>query len=166
MNFEKINMEAWSRKNVFNHFIKDVRCVMCLTADVDVTSLVQSCKSANYRFYPVYIYLVSKTVNQHSEFKMGYDKNGNVGFWNSISPSYIVFHNEDRAFTKLVTEFTPDFAVFYQRVINDMERHNNKRAFSFLNSLLDVFSSQSKFPADSDIFLTFALQRCRRRCRQ
>lgn len=139
MNFEKINMETWNRKSVFNHFIKDIKCVMCVTADVDVTDLVQHCKDANYRFYPVYIYLISKTVNQRKEFKMGYDKDGNVGFWDSISPSYIVFHNEDEAFTKLVTRFTTKFNLFYQRIIKDMERHNDKRAFEVKYTNLNTF---------------------------
>lgn len=139
MKFEKINMETWNRKNVFNHFINDVRCVITLTAYMDVTNLVQGCKKADYRFYPTYIYLVSKIVNRHKEFRMGYDEFGDVGFRDIVSPSYVVFHPEDEAFTRLVSEYTTDFEVFYHQVINDMEQHKNERAFEVQYTDISTF---------------------------
>lgn len=81
MNFEKIDMNNWKRKLIFDHFINDVKCVMTLTADVDVTQLLKVCKGKGYKFYPVYIYLVTTIVNRHEEFKMGYDKEGSVGVY-------------------------------------------------------------------------------------
>ena len=40
MNFKKINMETWNRADVFRHFIDDVRCVMSLTVDMDITDFL------------------------------------------------------------------------------------------------------------------------------
>lgn len=127
MKFKKINMHTWKRKDIFTHFIGDVKCVMCLNVTVDVTDLVTACKQKGYRFYPVFIYLISKIVNCHEEFKMGYDAQGNVGFWERVDPSYVVFHPEDELFTRLITEFSSDFITFYERVLKDMEEHKNKR---------------------------------------
>ena len=127
MRFNRIEMETWKRKNLFLHFIREVKCVMALNADIDVTDLVRRCKQTHHRFYPVYIYLTAKVVNNHEEFRMGFDENGDVGIWDSVDPSYIVFHPEDESFTRLITGFNLDFKIFYKEVIHDMEDHECKR---------------------------------------
>lgn len=33
-------METWNRADVFRHFIDDVRCVMSLTVDMDITDFL------------------------------------------------------------------------------------------------------------------------------
>lgn len=52
MIFEKINMETWNRADVFLHFIDDVRCVISLTVDVDITDFLCRLHQKNYKFYP------------------------------------------------------------------------------------------------------------------
>lgn len=131
MNFNLIDMNAWSRKDVFNHFIKDVKCVITLTADVDVTELLKICKKNGLNFYPVYIYLVSRAVNKRKELRMGYDDKGNVGYWEYVNPSYIVFHTEDEMFTNLSVEYVPDFYPFYNNIVCDIEKYKNIRGFDF-----------------------------------
>ena len=39
MNFHKLNMDTWERADIFRHFIDNMRCVMSMTADIDVTNL-------------------------------------------------------------------------------------------------------------------------------
>lgn len=140
MEFNRINMNTWSRKDVFKHFIKDVKCVMSLTADVDVTELVKMCKKEKLRFYPVYIYLVSKVVNKHEEFRMGYDGFGNVGYWSCINPSYIVFHTEDERFTNLTTEYMLDFYIFYNKIVSDIEEYKDIRGFDLKFPYPNIFN--------------------------
>lgn len=139
MNFKKINMDTWNRKNIYNHFINNVRCVMSLTAEVDVTKLVDICKKKDYKFYPTYIYLVSTVINRRDEFKMKYGENGEVLLFDAISPSYTVFNSEDESFTKLATRYTQNFNSFYKQVILDMEKYSNKRGFEIDFSNLNTF---------------------------
>lgn len=139
MIIKKINMDTWKRKDMFNHFINDVKCVICLTAKVDVTDLVYSCKTKGYRFYPVYIYLVSKIVNNRDEFKMGYDENGQAGIWDIVSPSYIVFNKDDELFTRLITEYVDDFNQFYFNVLENMETYKDKRGFEVEYDIKNTF---------------------------
>ena len=42
MNFHKLNMDTWERADIFRHFIDNMRCVMSMTADIDVTNLVKT----------------------------------------------------------------------------------------------------------------------------
>lgn len=141
MNYSKINLDTWTRRDLFKHFIQDVRCVISITASVDVTNLLSFCKSNRHRFYPVFLYLVAKVLNGRDEFKMGYDPMGNVILWHTLSPSYIVFHPQDELFTRLITEYTPDFDVFYGRVVSDMALHQDKRAFEIEYTAPNTFDA-------------------------
>lgn len=105
MNFKKINMETWNRADVFRHFIDDVRCVMSLTVDMDITDFLCRLHQKNYKFYPTMMWVVSSAVNSREEFRMGYDEQGNVGIWDYVSPYYTHFHKQDEQFVKLVTEY-------------------------------------------------------------
>lgn len=129
MKFNPIDFASWPRAALFKFYLNDMRCVMTLTANVDVTALVCACKNASYRFYPSFIYIVSTIVNNRTEFRTGYDNNGQPGIWDVVWPSYIVFHADYERFTRLVTPYTPDFQAFYADVVADMARHESKRGF-------------------------------------
>lgn len=106
-----------------------MRIVMSLTVDVDVTKLIKFTKNNGLKFYPTMIWIVSKVVNAHDEFKYSWDKDGNLIKWNFISPSYADFHKEDENFTKLVTIFSDDLFEFHRRFMVDKEKNKFKRAF-------------------------------------
>lgn len=129
MNCSKINFDTWARRDVFRHFIQDIRCVVGVTAQVDVTKVLALCREKNRRFYPVFLYLVAKTLNGRDEFKIRYNGSGDLVMWHTVSPSHIVFHPEDELFTRLVTEYSPDLSVFYESVVSDMALHRDKRSF-------------------------------------
>ena len=129
MKFEKINLEIWKRGEVFRHFIDDLRCVMSLTVDVDITDFLRTIHQKGYKFYPSMIWVVSAAVNSREEFRMGYDPWGNPGIWDFVSPYYAHFHEEDEKFVKLVTEYHPDFQAFYNRFLEDEQRYRNLREF-------------------------------------
>ena len=75
------------------------------------------------------IWIVSKVVNAHDEFKYSWNNTGDLIKWNFISPSYTEFHKEDENFTKLVTEFSDDIFEFSERFMVDKEKHEADRAF-------------------------------------
>lgn len=94
-NYTIVNLNEWNRENLFKSYIDNMRIVMSLTVDIDVTKLVTFIKNNNLNFYPSMIWIVSRIVNAHDEFKYGWDETGNLIKWNFISPSYVNFHNED-----------------------------------------------------------------------
>ena len=100
-NYTKVNLDEWNRGKLFKNYIDNMRIVMSLTADIDVTKLIEFTKNSGLKFYPSMIWVVSKVVNAHDEFKYSWDKDGNLIKWNFISPSYTDFHKEDENFTKL-----------------------------------------------------------------
>lgn len=129
MNYTGIDMDRWHRAPVYRHFIQDVRCVISVTAEIDVSELVSFCEKEKHRFYPAFLYVVSRVLNKREEFRLGYDTGGQLILWDNISPSYIVFHPQDEQFTRLVSEYNPDFSTFYTRITQDMEKNKDKRGF-------------------------------------
>ena len=75
-NYTKINLDEWNRGKLFKSYIDNMRIVMSLTVDVDVTKLIKFTKNNGLKFYPTMIWIVSKVVNAHDEFKYSWDKDG------------------------------------------------------------------------------------------
>ena len=128
MNYTMIDLNEWSRGNLFQFYIDKMRIVMSLTVDIDVANLKLYSKKTGIPFYPLMLWVVSKVINNHDEFKYSWDNKGNLIRWDYVSPSYTDFHSNDENFTKLVTEYTDDLHEFYGRVMADRERHKNDRA--------------------------------------
>ena len=129
MNYTKIDLEKWSRGKLFQVYIDKMRLVLSLTVDIDITNLKAYSKKTDVNFYPLMMWVVSKVINSHDEFKYGWDEDGALIKWDYISPSYAVFHKEDENFTKISTEYSDDIFEFCDRVMADRERYENDRAF-------------------------------------
>ena len=69
MNYTRINLKEWRRGDLFQFYIDKMRIVMSLTVDVDVTNLKSYSKKHHLDFYPLMVWVVSKIVNAHDEFK-------------------------------------------------------------------------------------------------
>ena len=129
MTYKKIDLETWKRGDLFRHYIDRMPIVMSLTVDIDVARLVFYAKKNQLHFYPCMLWVVSKVINAHDEFKYAWDENGDLIRWDMLSPSYTEFHAEDESFTKMVMEYDDDLAVFHDRFMADRERHRDARGF-------------------------------------
>ena len=87
MNFYPIDLKTWPRAQMFYYFSQMAPTGYSITVDMDVTSLLETLQEANRKFFPTYLYLVTKCLNRQQEFKIAYqDKQtvlkmlvGNVG---------------------------------------------------------------------------------------
>lgn len=128
MNYTKVDIDEWSRGSLFQFYIEKMRIVMSLTVDINVAPLITYTKKNALKFYPAMIWVVSKVINSHDEFKYSWDTDGNLIRWDSISPSYTVFNRDDEFFSKFVTEYTDDIFEFYQRTVDDQRKYQEERA--------------------------------------
>ena len=128
MNSTKISLDEWSRGSLFEFYIKKMRIVMSLTVEIDVAPLLAYVKKNHLKFYPSMIWIVSKVINSHDEFKYSWDNDGNLIRWDHISPSYTVFNQEDENFSKFVTEYTDNLLEFHQRTVDDQRKYRDARA--------------------------------------
>lgn len=130
MNFNIIDKEKWSRKPYFDHFMNNVRCTYNMTANVDITCLLNKLKSNNIKLYPALIYMTTKIVNRHEELRTCYDENGNLGYWDNMNPCYTVFNKENETFSNIWTLYSDDFRVFNFNYLEDIKKYCNTKEFS------------------------------------
>ena len=89
MNYTKIVLEEWNRGSLFWFYIEKMRIVMSLTVDIDVAPLCAYAKRKGLKFYPAMIWVVSKVINAHDEFKYSWNNAGSLIRWDTVSPSYL-----------------------------------------------------------------------------
>ena len=128
MNYTTIDLSEWNRGELFQFYIDKMRIVMSLTVDIDVANLKAFSEKNKIAFYPLMLWVISKVINAHDEFKYSWDQDGNLIRWDYVSPSYTDFHSEDESFTKMVSEYSDDLFEFCSRVTADRERYKNARA--------------------------------------
>lgn len=124
MNFNLIDIEKWQRKDHYLHYMSQLRCTFSLTTNIDITGLKTFIKKANKRIYPVQIHMLATVVNQYQEFRMNYNANGVLGYWDELNPSYTVFNKSTETFSSIWTEYKKSFDEFYKSCIHDIDEYS------------------------------------------
>ncbi|MCT4593073.1 MAG: type A chloramphenicol O-acetyltransferase [Anaeromicrobium sp.] len=130
MKFNLIDKETWSRKPYFDHFLNNVRCTYSMTANIDITVLLIKLKNNNIKLYPVLIYMATKIINRHEEFRTCFDESGNLGYWENMNPCFTVFHKDNETFTNIWTICSDDFRLFYCNYLDDIKKYGNVKNYS------------------------------------
>ena len=124
MTFTPIDMAAWPRAQMFHYFSRMAPTGYSITADVDVTGLRAALKARGLRFFPVYLWLVTKCLSEQKEFTTA-ERDGIVGFYDALTPLYASFHEDDRTFSLMWTEFDGDLDAFHRGYLENREKYSN-----------------------------------------
>ena len=130
MKFHPIDVNSWGRKPYFEHYLNNVRCTYSMTANVDITLLLAVLKNKGVKLYPAMIHMITTVVNRHREFRTCFDAEGRLGYWDNMSPSFTIFHDENKTFSTVWTPFCDEFDAFYRRYIADMEMYGGVMQFA------------------------------------
>lgn len=128
MEFKHINMDNWKRKEYFYYYYKNVKCTFTMNAELDITGLTVNLKEKNIKLYPVLIYLLTRTVNKYTEFRMSMDKNGKLGYWKNMAPAYTVFNKKQEIFFNLWTDYDENFSKFYNNYLKNEKLYENSES--------------------------------------
>ncbi|WP_413511750.1 type A chloramphenicol O-acetyltransferase [Myroides odoratus] len=139
MNYQKFDIETWNRKEHFYHFKDQLRCGFSLTTKIDISKVIPFIKEHEYKFYPTIIYLISKAVNKHSEFKFAM-KEGELIQWDTVNPAYTVMHPDTETFSELCTIYTEDFPVFLQEYNRVHESYKDDYSLSPQQGIENIFN--------------------------
>ncbi|WP_297639204.1 CatA-like O-acetyltransferase [uncultured Clostridium sp.] len=96
-----------------------------LTVNVDISILMEFIKKNDYRVYPTFTWIVSRAINNHIEFRMGYDKENNLGYYDVVHPDYSVLNDKTKIMDTLCTEYNNEFSTFYKAMVNDLDNYKN-----------------------------------------
>ena len=120
--FHKIDMKDWPRREVYYYFSQMAPTGYSLTVEVDVTHLFAVTKERGIRFFPAYLWLVTKNLNRQTEFKCAV-KDGAIGYYDNLTPLYATWHEETHTFSLMWTEYTDSFSDFHQAYICNQETY-------------------------------------------
>ena len=165
MGFNKIDIDMWDRKENYKWFTTKNRCKINMTMNIDVTKLITVIKETKIRCYATFTYIASKIVNENNEFKMSYDANGNLGYYDSVNPRYPIFHENDKRISILWTEYSNNFHIFYDRFVKDIENYGESRSMKakgeFPSNCFDMsclpwssFTSFDCYPTNDIVWLS------------
>lgn len=122
--FTPIDLQTWKRGQMFYYFSKVAPTGYSLTVNIDVTKMRTILKNASLKFFPAYVWLVTKTLNLQQEFRIA-EKDGQIGYYDFLSPLYASFHEDDKTFSLMWTEYDDSFKVFYDAYIGNQKRYGN-----------------------------------------
>jgi len=118
MIFTPIDLQSWPRGQMFYYFSKMAPTGYSVTVDVDVTEFWRRRQARNLKFFPSYLWLVTKCLNEQVEFKVAY-QDGVLGYYDRLTPLYAAFHEDDHTFSLMWTEYDDDFGVFYDSYLRN-----------------------------------------------
>lgn len=126
MDFHKIDIGDWNRAAAYRHYMVDSPCTYSMCVNLDVSKILPMAKAKNLKLFPICLYGLSCIVNHHSEFRMGFDEQGDLGYYNVLNPSYTVFHEATETITNLWTEYNVDFRDFHRSYLDDLNDYGDK----------------------------------------
>ena len=141
MTFTPIDLQSWPRGQMFYYFSKMAPTGYSLTSNVDVTELRKIIKESGLKFFPAYLWLITKNLNRQEEFKIA-EKDSVLGFYDTLTPLYANFHEDDHTFSLMWTEYSDSFTQFYQSYLN------NQIKFGCIHGLL----SQPQTPPPANAY--------------
>ena len=115
----------WKRKSYFDYYYYTIKTKYNVNHHVEITELLKEIKLNRLKFYPTFLYVVIHIINQNEEFRMSFDENNRLGIWNYVVPSYTIFHDDDKTFSDIWSEYAPVFKDFYLKVIEDMNKYKD-----------------------------------------
>lgn len=118
MNFYPIDVKTWPRAQMFVYFSQMAPTGYSITVDMDVTRLRKTLKERGRRFFPTYLYLVTKCLNRQQEFKIAY-QDKTLGYYETLTPLYASFHEETKTFSLMWTAYEEDYDAFYERYLDN-----------------------------------------------
>lgn len=114
---------------MFFYFSKMAPTGYSMTVPIDVTEWRRTLREAGLKFFPAYLWLITKNLNRQTEFKVA-EKDGVIGYYDTLTPLYASFHEDDHTFSLMWTAYTDDFPRFYQAYLD------NQRTFGGVHGVL------------------------------
>lgn len=139
--FQPIDMQTWPMAQAFHYYTQMAPTSYTINVNMDVTILRKELKTNGYRFFPAYLYLVSRAIKKQPEFRVAI-KDGVLGHWDYLTPAYPQFHEDDKTTSLLWTEYSDDFKEFHKRYLADTGQHGQSHG---------ILSSKGLPPANTFI---------------
>ncbi|MDR0228050.1 MAG: chloramphenicol acetyltransferase [Flavobacteriaceae bacterium] len=122
--FTPIDLETWSRKEYFTYYRDKLKSKYTISIKIEITKLHQQYKVKGYKFYPTFMYVIMRAINQNEAFRTVYHQ-GKLGTWNYMNPSFTIFHEDDKTFSDLWSNYSENFTTFHTIILNDINTYRD-----------------------------------------
>ncbi len=137
MNYTKLNLTQWSRKNQFEFFKKYDNPFFNICSFLDVTELYKLCKQREVSFSTALLFASIDSANKIKEFRYRLKGDGVVVYDSIYAGSTIL--NDDETFNFCYFEYNSDFAAFNKNALVQIENsQNNSVEFDGRNQELNI----------------------------
>ena len=123
--FNKIDTKNWPRAEVFYYFFKMEPTGYSMTVNVDITGLIQQTRERGLKFFPAYLWLVTRNLNRQQEFKCAI-KDGELGYYDTLTPLYASWHDDTKTFSFMWTEYHDSFREFYDAYCRNQTEYTDR----------------------------------------
>lgn len=87
---------------------------------------MKNLKKKNVKLYPAFIFIVTKIVNSHREFRTSFNSEGELGFWTEMLPSYTIFDKKTNTFSSIWSSTASTFDGFHSQYKKDVADYEGK----------------------------------------
>ncbi|WP_440708724.1 CatA-like O-acetyltransferase [Herbiconiux sp. YIM B11900] len=124
-----IDLDAWPRREHFDHYFTEVECTYAITVDIDVTETVAALRRSAWKTYVAQIWAISSLVNRHEEFRLTLVDERKPAIWDVVHPAFTVCNPDRETFASVWSPFHADFPTFHEQAAEVAAR--NRQATSF-----------------------------------
>nr|WP_315223517.1 chloramphenicol acetyltransferase [uncultured Flavobacterium sp.] len=118
-----LDLENWNRKEHFKHFSQMEEPFFGATVNIDCTTAYQNAKKLNTSFFIYYLHKTLVAVNTIENFK--YRISDDKIYINGRVDASATIGREDGTFGFSLMEYHPDFKIFEQNALAEIERIQN-----------------------------------------
>lgn len=118
-----LDLENWNRKEHFEHFCKMEEPFFGVTVEIDCTEAYQTAKNIKTSFFIYYLHKTLVAVNSIANFKYRI-ADGKIYINDRIDASATI-GREDGTFGFSLIEYNPEFKIFEQTALAEIERIQN-----------------------------------------
>lgn len=122
--FHLIERNTWPMAQAFYYYTQMAPTSYTITVRMDVTAARNALKQKGCRFFPAYLFLVTRAIEKQRELRMAVQE-GKLGYWDSLTPAYPQFHEDDKTTSLLWTEYDDCFERFHSAYLADTQTYGN-----------------------------------------
>lgn len=140
-NFQSIDIQTWPMAQAFHYYTQMAPTSYTVSVNMDVSFLRKELKTKGIKFFPAYLYLVTRAITRQQELRVAM-KDGILGYWDCLTPAYPQFHEDNKTTSLLWTEYNDNFPEFYNQYLTDTKLHGESHG---------ILSSKGVPPANAYI---------------
>ena len=124
LEFKKINLNEWKRAPYFKLYTEMIPTGFNLCVELDVSKMYAYFKEKGYKFAVGYRYITMKLINEREAFRIAY-KDGELGYYNYLIPSYANFHKDDQTTSIMWVDYNESFEAFNKSYLEEEQKYRS-----------------------------------------